>query len=158
MKIIQKRADQLQAGDILVMTSTRRLVVLWTKMEKGLGPRVATIHLGEVGVQPVDLIQDSEDMFNVEAHDGPDVSAEEFDALLATARVVVGLIDSGEVLADALPYNEYSRAKVVLARMRPPEPPTAQELAQALSVAIQSAGFDKKAGEVLERARKAGLI
>lgn len=162
--IITKRADELKPGDILVTVDSRK-VVMHTETSDGFAQVIcSTVALGPISMStahPVDTLLDVE---------VPDLTpaqerAEELAELLR--RAVKWATTPRES------SNWAAAARVLLDEIDPPKPPTLGEVLLALMDAEPLINMDPEdavggpahtskvsdnARDIIERARKAGLI
>lgn len=168
MAIIQKRADQLQPGDIL-RTKGRNGRVVLSVTDGPIGIGTFTADLGAPShhypAPPIGYARDT--LLDVVVPDAR-VTDDELDVLIVAATRLVRLHESGDagrILDDA----EYGYLGLIVDRLRPPPPPTMGEVLAALAKMTQYAFDDQMFGsdtakekaaarDLLDRARRAGLL
>ena len=173
MGTIQKRADELRPGDVIVIKAPggtvapavdQRLAVLYTFSSAAIqGGDLITVHavdLGGAQYMPGILIQaprafSADQLLYVES---PDLTpAQQHAEELAEAlRVMMDCHDSGAEL-----YHDYhAKYTTLLDKIKPPEPPT---LAEALELVRKvhdttPCGHKPELAAMLDRARRAGML
>ena len=160
MAIIQKRADELQPGDILLAGATCDRRIVLTGARSTVHPDMWAVRWYDTQLGAIETpVFRPEVLVPVEVPDQL-VSAVDLANLVGAARMLIDLHDSGEA-GNLLNIQQHESLTAIVERFRPPEPPTlAEALAQLQAVHDAKHPGDElvRVYQLLERARRAGVL
>lgn len=154
MAIIQKRADELKPGDVLIAHHGRHSVLALTE-DAGI-VEVTTCELRKYGDEACLRERTTRECDVTVYVEAPDLTpAQQHAEDLADA---LDWLLNDERSSDQALYNEQvPKFRALLDKIKPPEPPTLRDLAYALD-SIDPDHMPPSALAALDRARRAGVI